>query len=456
MRALWLGLLLAACSGDSLDSDTADVDTDDVDTERDSEADTDADSDSDSDPDSDSDSDGDSDPDSDTVGDPAGDEASVRALIANGGDVLAVLEEVAGGAGFPVHTEDDTYLFVAQHDGADLWVAGDFDDWAGTAMTAADGFFWAEVSIAEPAGQGYKFTSDNSSVYWADPFARAYAYDSFGEVSRVRPDSDAHFERIRMGGTDELGARWLRVRVPAGQGPWPVLYVQDGQNLFAGEGAWGSWHLDAVSEAAGTLLVGIDNTSERTAEYTHIDDALRGTDITARGTAYATFVRTVIRPRIEAEFGSTGVDGLMGSSLGGLISLYIAERDPADWDFVASLSGTLGWGRFAEDGPTMQELYIDGDLAGDFVVYVDSGGNDGGNGCTDPDGDGYFSDEPDDSDNYCTNRAFADALAADGAVWDDTLFHWHEPNAEHNEAAWAARVFRPLAIFAGLSDDTSR
>ena len=44
-------------------------------------------------------------------------------------------------------------------------------------------------------------------------------------------------------------------------------------------------------------------------------------------------------------------------------------------------------------------------------------------------------------------RQFADALAGAGYTWDTTLFHWHEPGAPHNEAAWAARVWRPIEQF---------
>ena len=31
----------------------------------------------------------------------------------------------------------------------------------------------------------------------------------------------------------------------------------------------------------------------------------------------------------------------------------------------------------------------------------------------------------------------------------DVFYHW-QSGAQHNEAAWAARVYRPLQVFAGL------
>ena len=37
--------------------------------------------------------------------------------------------------------------------------------------------------------------------------------------------------------------------VPPGDGPWPVLYAHDGQNLFAPDAIWGGWRLgEAVTE----------------------------------------------------------------------------------------------------------------------------------------------------------------------------------------------------------------
>ena len=82
-----------------------------------------------------------------------------------------------------------------------------------------------------------------------------------------------------------------------------------------------------------------------------------------------------------------------------------------------------------------------------FRVYVDSGGGDGGDGCTDPDQDGSFEDDPNASDNYCETRQFADGLAAHGYAWDTQLWHWHEPDAPHSEAAWADRLHRPFDVF---------
>lgn len=382
------------------------------------------------------------------------DEEVARALIDGTTDVSAARSAITWGDGFPVHTSDDTWLFFQFEDGS--WsLAGDHGDWALEPMTEADGFSWIEVSIGSPEGSLYKFV-DSSGDYEADPFARSYGYDSFGEFSYVAPPTDTwRLDRWPGLEAEGLAERTLRVYVPAGTGPWPVLYAQDGQNLFDPDAIWGGWMLqDAIASVGEDVLVAaLDNTSDRMDEYTHVADSVSGISSTGEGDAYAALVHEHVRPHIEDVYGSSGLDGLMGSSLGGLISLHIAQTYDGEYDFVASLSGTLGWGAYSYDNPTMEALYVAQGL-GSAVVYVDSGGGPGDDGvCSDEDGDGYVEDDEDASDNYCVTRQFADTLADDvGYTWDDNLFHWWEPDADHNEMEWAARVDLPLSLFTSLDD----
>jgi hypothetical protein len=60
------------------------------------------------------------------------------------------------------------------------------------------------------------------------------------------------------------------------------------------------------------------------------------------------------------------------------------------------------------------------------------------------DGDG-ISEEADDADNYCETNQLRDVLAAEGYTFDVDFFHWWEPDATHDEAAWAARLPRALS-----------
>ena len=58
-------------------------------------------------------------------------------------------------------------------------------------------------------------------------------------------------------------------------------------------------------------------------------------------------------------------------------------------------------------------------------------------------------DDPSAGDNYCENVQTAGVLRSLGYVDGSDLFYWYEPGATHDEASWAARVSRPLQIFAG-------
>jgi hypothetical protein len=386
---------------------------------------------------------------------PFADEEALRALVAGERSLAEVRREVLGRGGFPVKTAAGTWLFV--HEGQGDWsVAGSWDDWTLNAMTAGDGYLWAEVPIAEPDGALYKFVEDGTD-YVADPLARRYDYDELGEISYVASPADVgHLERwldVGPSGSD-LSARELRLYVPAGAGPWPVLVVHDGQNLFDPEATFGYWQLaDHVAEVGDILVVGIDNAgAARMDEYVQDEDRIDGTTYGGKGPDYAAFVIEDVVPLIADHYPTTDHLGVMGSSLGGLISLTIADLYPDDVDFVASMSGTLGWGKFELDNPVIEEAYVAAGVR-DFVVYVDSGGSQGSDGgCFDPDDDGFPEDDPDDADNYCMNRHFADALAENGYTWDVDLIHWHEPGAGHNEAAWGARVERPLELFLSSAD----
>jgi predicted alpha/beta superfamily hydrolase len=375
--------------------------------------------------------------------------ARVEALLAGEGRVESVLAEVGRSGGFPVREGDD--VIFLREGSAPFSVAGDFDGWTGTPMEAGEGFRWLRVAIPEPLGQGYKFT--DGAAWEADPWARAYAYDAYGELSYVAPPTDrAHLERIRgfSGSYDRVHT--LFVWVPAGEGPWPTLYAHDGQNLFDPGAIWGGWRLQEALEArAPVLVVGIDNTPDRFEEYTHVpDDVGYGGTMGGDGDRYAAFVEEDVRPLVEARYGAHELVGTFGSSLGGLESLVIAQDYPGRYDFVASLSGTLGWGRFALSEETIAERWL-ADPPADVVVYVDSGGGPGDDGaCVDVDGDGFSEDDPDASDNYCETRQFADALAGAGFVWDETLFHWWTPGATHDELAWSQRIGGALDRFLAL------
>ncbi len=118
---------------------------------------------------------------------------------------------------------------------------------------------------------------------------------------------------------------------------YPVLYMHDGQNLFddyyAYSGEWGvDESLDSLHAQSGfgLIVVGIDNGSDkRMNEYSPWRNKKFGDP---EGTAYVDFVVQTLKPLVDKTY-RTLPDrrhpGIMGSSMGGLISHYALLRYPA-------------------------------------------------------------------------------------------------------------------------------
>lgn len=356
-----------------------------------------------------------------------------------------------GDHGFPILCDAGLAVAHLGTPGQSLSLAGDFNDWAPGEHVLQEpvpdlGFYFAVVDTAAPAGL-YKLVRDETE-FFADPLARRFGWDEFGEYSQIDPMADrGHHERwpafdMAVG---ELQPRTVTAWLPAGAfdeaAPLPVLYMHDGQNLFSPDAFFGGWRVSETLAAAiadGTLpplvVVGIDNTSARFEEYTPVTDVLDGRRVGGRADEYVDFLVQGVKPFAEARYPvSSEPDqvGVMGSSLGGLISLYIGLRHPNVFGQVASMSGTIEWGTFGASNPTIIDLYAEDAPLG-LRIYLDSGGDEG-SGCP---GDG--------SDNYCGNVALADDLRAMG--WQDEvdLFYRWDPGAPHNEAAWADRLLPAL------------
>lgn len=331
------------------------------------------------------------------------------------------------------------HLFVSTNASLTL-LAGDHDGWTGTPMQADQGFHWLWLEV-DP---GHTYKLSDGATFEADPWARAYLYDQFGELSLVSPavpHLERHFEVAGMG----LIPRFVRVWVPQ-EPPTHLLYAHDGQNLFDPGAIFGGWKLDDSLPPA-MMVVAIDNTPDRMDEYTHVPDDIGGGAVGGQADEYVQMLETVVRPLVTQHYGEPATVGVMGSSLGGLISLYVASQNPSDYAFAASLSGTMGWGSIGSgvSNTTMIELWA---ALGHqpTALYIDSGG---GGTCVDADQDG-IEDDGNDSDNYCVNKQLQATLLSAGYQADVDSWHWHEPGAPHNEVAWSQRVWRPLSIFAGL------
>lgn len=336
--------------------------------------------------------------------------------------------------------------------------AGDFNGWSTSASPLAQPVagFPLHVRIEDdpaPGGRSLYKIVRGGSTWIADPLARRYGHDDSGEYSLVEAGRErGHLERWPSFGEARgtLEARTLAVWVPPTYDPkasakYPLLVMHDAQNVFGPGGVYGSWRADESAEAAVSagevrpfVIVAIPNTKQRFDEYTHVADTIPdvGT-VGGSADAYAKFVTGGILPFVRARYAlrtEASQTAVLGSSLGGLVSLYIALRHPTVFGHAGSMSGTMSWGSIGATNATIRELYVATPPLG-VSIYLDSGGDDGG-GCATLsalDSELYH-------DQYCETLAMRNALLGLGWVEGKDLAYAWSPGAAHDEAAWAARL----------------
>ncbi|WP_406053798.1 alpha/beta hydrolase-fold protein [Streptomyces sp. NBC_01077] len=208
---------------------------------------------------------------------------------------------------------------------------------------------------------------------------------------------------------------------------YPVVYMNDGQNLFDPRSAFGGieWQVDeAIDRSIGqgstreTIVVGINNTSSRISEYTPSVDPRYGG---GNADAYLDFIQQTLKPYIDAHYRTLigAPDTLMvGSSLGGLLSCYAGWTRSAIYGGVGCMSSSFWWD--AEAFTHGVETY-QGKRPVRF--YMDAGGN---------------------NDGLTETVHFRDALLADGHVSGVDLLHVYDPSGKHTESSWARRL--PTAL----------
>ena len=138
-----------------------------------------------------------------------------------------------------------------------------------------------------------------------------------------------------------IAGRNVRIYLPRGYDQntarrYPVVYFHDGQNIFDPTTAFGGveWQADETAtreigqgRMREAILVGVDNTSARIPEYMPPNDSYQGTP--GRGDAYASFLINNVRPFLDTNFRTLNDPKntmTLGSSLGGLISLYLGRE----------------------------------------------------------------------------------------------------------------------------------
>lgn len=210
---------------------------------------------------------------------------------------------------------------------------------------------------------------------------------------------------------------------------YPVLYLQDGQNLLGRRG----WNVTSAVEretragrARQAIIVGVDHAGAgRIREYSASRDTQVGDGGGAR--RYLGFVTSELKPWVDRHFRTLSDrknTAIGGSSMGGLLSLYAGFSRPDVFGRVMALSPSLWWNQ-----RELNRQVASRGVPRGLRVYLDSGG-------AGPSADGKRD-----------TNAMRDLLHAKGLRFGRELWHWYEASHPHSEAAWRARfprAFRSL------------
>lgn len=216
---------------------------------------------------------------------------------------------------------------------------------------------------------------------------------------------------------------------------YPVLYMQDGQNLFDGRASFVpgvSWRMREqadegieAGEIEPLVIVGIYNAGDRRlAEYT--PDASRQMG-GGEADSYGLMLTRELMPWIAEQYRvrrDREETGLGGSSLGGLVTLFLGLRHPECFGKLAALSPSAWWnhksilGYVNERAPQIWERP---------KLWLDIGDREGHRTLRDV-------------------EHLARRLKANGWRPGETMHFERVPDGTHDEASWAKRV-RPMLRF---------
>jgi predicted alpha/beta superfamily hydrolase len=239
------------------------------------------------------------------------------------------------------------------------------------------------------------------------------------------PDSSCHVcDEQRVPASFDARGYDLRVFLPPGYGEntlqrFPVLYMQDGQNLFFPEQAPQGKHwrvgetlelLDSMCLIRQVIVVGV-YPRDRMNEYTR-----PGYE------AYTRFLADELVPWVDSRYRTlpgARHTAVMGSSLGGVASLHAGWSRPEVFGQVGAMSATFGY----RDDLLARVM---AERRRPLRIYLDSGWP---------------------QDNYEATRSMDAALRARGWSHGRDLLHLAFPEARHEEQAWAARAHLPFQFF---------
>jgi predicted alpha/beta superfamily hydrolase len=231
---------------------------------------------------------------------------------------------------------------------------------------------------------------------------------------------------------------YLPPSYPTANRTYPTIYMHDGQNLFDDATSFaGEWRVDEALEALAeegleAIVVGVPNTGEdRLHEYSPFRDARFGG---GRAAGYLRFIVETVKPAVDEAFRTTGdreATATIGSSMGGLISLYAFFERPDVFGAVGAISPSVGFARGALIDYLERARFVGG------RIYMDVGTHEGRPRGRDP---LHLRSRP--REYVRKVRDARDILVRKGYREGADLLYVEEEGAVHNEAAWAERLPR--------------
>ncbi len=230
--------------------------------------------------------------------------------------------------------------------------------------------------------------------------------------------------------------RDVQVYLPPGyrrsrQRRYPVMYLQDGQNVFdaATSFAGVEWGADESAERLAKkrlieplIIVAVANTGEkRIHEYAPSRGVIDSTALRkkrSRGMLrkYGSFLRDELKPFIDREYRTrpeAEFTGLGGSSLGGLATLSLGLWFPETFNRLAVMSPSIWW-----DDCVIYRMLDKIREKPPLKIWLDTGTKEPG---------------------WERARDLRDRLVEHGWRVDDDLQYTEVEGGDHSEGAWAAR-----------------
>ncbi len=214
---------------------------------------------------------------------------------------------------------------------------------------------------------------------------------------------------------------------------YPVIYMHDGQNLFDALTSFtGEWYVDETmqtleQDGLEAIIVGIPNTGEnRLNEYSPFTQGRMGG---GKGNEYLNFIANTVKPLIDSSFLTLPErehTGILGSSMGGLISLYAFFNCPEVFGMAGAMSPAFWFGQRGIYAYVQNAPYVPG------KIYLDAG-------TQEAHGRQLI------SRKYAWSVAGAaqemrDLLVSKGYHDGENIRYIEEEGAAHHESAWARRL----------------